>query len=168
MNNLDSYLNNIQEDVSHYISSLVLGAVPYTEEDLQDFQAIGGIFTKGNKILMLDHVKFNFWTVPIGKVPKGKTVEQGLRIEMKEELNVYVTKYELKDIWKRTFNWRGKKIKTENYLYLIKQYNGKIKNNEPHKARSLKYMTIDEMKKLRLSEMTKSLLRVHDRGKLKI
>ena len=164
---ISKYLKKLNEQVSNYIPAL-MGKIKFNEEDLQDFQAIGAIFIKGNKILMLDHVKFNFWTVPIGKVPKGMTVEQGLKIEMKEELDVYVTKYELKDIWKRTFNWRGKKIKTENFLYLIHQYRGKIKNNEPHKARSLKYMTIDEIRNVRLSEMSKSLLRVYDKGKLKI
>jgi ADP-ribose pyrophosphatase YjhB (NUDIX family) len=164
---INNYLKKLNELTSNYIPA-VLGKIKYNEEDLQDFQSIGAIFTKDSKILMLDHVKFNFWTVPIGKVPKGKTVEQGLRIEMKEELNVHVVKYELKDVWKRTFIWQGNRIKTENFLYLIHQYRGKIKNNEPHKARSLKYMSIDEIKKQRVSEMTKSLLKVYGKGKLKI
>ena len=80
---------------------------------------------------MMDHVKFNFWTVPIGKEDKGETVEHALKKEMKEELNIAVKKYKLITIWKRTFTNAGKKIKTENYLYLVEKYSGTIKNNEP-------------------------------------
>ena len=152
LNELDGYLAKIQ----------------YTEEDLQDFQAIGSVFIKDKKILMMDHVKFNFWTVPIGKVPKGKTVTQGLKQEMKEELNVNVIKQKQLVIWKRTFNWRGKKIKTENFLFLIEDYKGHIKNNEPKKHRSIKYMSIAEIKKVRTSDMTKSMLKIYDKGKLKV
>lgn len=162
---IEKYLKVLQE-ASNYIP-LVLGKIKLTEEDLQDFQSIGAVFQKGDKFLLLDHVKFNFWSVPIGKVPKGKKVEQGLKMEMKEELDVTVTKYRLLNIWKRTFFWQGKRIKTENYLYYIDDYKGRIKNNEPHKARSLKYMTINEIRKHRISAMTEVLLKLYDRGELK-
>lgn len=140
---LDTYLEKIQ----------------YTPGDLEDYKAIGAIFIKDKKILMMDHVKFNFWTIPIGKAEKNETMEQALKKEMKEELNVIVRKFELITIWKKIFYNAGKKIKTENYLYLIKDYSGTIRNNEPHKHRSIKYMTIDEIKKAKLSEMTKSMLK---------
>ena len=145
-----------------------LEKIQYTPGDLEDFQAIGAIFIKDKKILMMDHVKFNFWTVPIGKAEKNETPVQALKKEMKEELNIDVFKFKLITIWKRTFINAGKRIKTENYLYLVDKYRGTIRNNEPKKHRSIKYMTVDEIRKVRLSEMTKAMLKVYDKGKLKI
>jgi len=145
-----------------------LEKIQYTPGDLEDFQAIGAIFIKNKKILMMDHVKFNFWTVPIGKADKGEPVEHALKKEMKEELNIAVKKYKLITIWKRTFTNAGKKIKTENFLYLVENYSGTIKNNEPNKHRSIKYMSIEEMRKVRLSEMTKAMLRSYDKGEFKV
>jgi ADP-ribose pyrophosphatase YjhB (NUDIX family) len=145
-----------------------LRKIQYTEEDLQDFQSIGSVIIKDKKILMMDHVKFNFWTVPIGKVKKDETVEEGLKVEVKEELNIDITKFKLLTIWKKIYNWRGQRIKTENFLYLIEKFRGSIKNNEPKKHRSIKYMSIDEIKKVRISDMTKQLLKVYEKGQLKI
>jgi ADP-ribose pyrophosphatase YjhB (NUDIX family) len=145
-----------------------LEKIQYTPGDLEDYKAIGSIIVKDKKILMMDHVKFNFWTVPIGKAEKNETVKQALKKEMKEELNITVKKYELITIWKRTFVNQGKKIKTENYLYLIKDYSGTIRNNEPKKHRSIKYMTVDEIRKVRLSEMTKAMLKLYEKGEFKI
>ena len=145
-----------------------LKKINFNEEDLQDFLAIGGIIVRENKILMMDHVKFNFWTIPIGKVKSHETVIEGLKTEMKEELNIDVTNQKLITIWKRTFNWRGKRIKTENHLFKINSWRGRIRNNEPKKHRSIKFMTIDEIRKIRLSEMTKVMLKAFDRGKFKL
>ena len=145
-----------------------LEKIQYTPGDLEDYKAIGAIFIKDKKILMMDHVKFNFWTVPIGKAEKNETVEQALKKEIKEELNITVKKFKLISIWKRTFANAGKQIKTENYLYLIENYSGTIKNNEPHKHRSIEYMSIKEIRKARLSEMTKAMLRSYDKGQFKI
>jgi ADP-ribose pyrophosphatase YjhB (NUDIX family) len=122
-----------------------LEKIQYTKGDLEDYTAIGAIFIKDKKILMMDHVKFNFWTVPIGKAEKNETVIQALKKEMKEELNINVLKFKLITIWKKTFINAGKRIKTENYLYLVENYSGTMRNNEPKKHRSIKYMTIDEI-----------------------
>ena len=145
-----------------------LKRINYTEEDLQDFQSIGAVFVENKKILMMDHVKFNFWTVPIGKVKAGQTVEEGLKEELSEELAIDALKYRLLGIWKRTFTWKGKRIKTENFLYLIENYRGRIRNNEPQKHRTLKFMTMEEIKKKRVSEMTKVLLKLYDKGKFRV
>lgn len=145
-----------------------LELIKYTPEDLEDFQAIGAVIVEDKKILMMDHVKFNFWTVPIGKVKKKQSVEEGLIEELQEELGITPTKFRRLTIWKKTFKWRGKVIKTENHLFFIDKYRGKIKNNEPNKHRSIKFIDIKGIKRLRLSEMTKQMVKLLDKGKLKI
>jgi len=145
-----------------------LNKIQFNKEDLKDFKSIGAIIIQKGKVLMMDHVKFNFWTIPIGKVKTNESVIEGLKNEVKEELDIVVIDYKLLNIWKRTFLWHGKKVKTENYLFKINKWNGRIKNNEPHKHRAIKFMTIDEIKRKKISIMTEVMLKLYNKGKLKI
>lgn len=146
-----------------------LEKIQYTPEDLQDFHSIGAIiFNDKKEILMMDHVKFNFWTIPVGKAKPGETPEDGLLTEIKEELNITPTRYEEIGKFIKTYLWHGKKIHTINHLFLVESYKGKIKNKEPNKHRSLEYMTLKEIKKLnKISDMTKLMIKVLDKSSKK-
>ena len=138
-----------------------LKKIQYTKGDFRPKQdVVAGVFKKGNKVLMMDHVKFNFWTVPIGKVEPGQTIEQGLLQEMQEELNVTPTKYRKIHQFKRTYTRQGKKVELLAHMFLIQSWKGTIKNNEPKKHRSIKWMTKDEMAKYRLSDNAKEVLKL--------
>jgi len=147
-------------DVDFYLET-----IQYTPEDLKDFNSIGAvIFNDKKEILMMDHVKFNFWTVPVGKAKSDETVEEALLTELKEELNITPTKFKEIGIFKKTYKWK-KDVHTINHLFLIESYKGKIKNNEPHKHRSIEFMSLEKIKELsKISDMTKLMIRVFDKG----
>jgi len=138
-----------------------LKKIQYTPGDFRpEHDAIGGVIKKGNKILMMDHVKFNFWTIPIGKVEPGQTIEEGLIQEMKEELNITPTKFKKIHKFKKSYTRQGKKVTVKVHMFSISSWRGTIKNNEPKKHRSIKWMTRDEMKKYRLSDNAKEVLKL--------
>ena len=139
-----------------------LKAISYTPGDLvPEHDAIAGVVIKDKKMLMLDHVKYNFWTIPIGKVDPGQTTEEGLKMELKEEVNITPLKY--KQIGSFVYHdvRQGKKIVITTYIYLIIKWKGVVKNMEPKKHRSIKWMTMKEVKATKkLSDSTKQTLKV--------
>ena len=139
-----------------------LKAVQYTPGDLvPKHDAIAAVVIKDKKMLMLDHVKYNFWTIPIGKVDPGQTIEQGLKMELKEEVNITPTKY--KQIGSFVYHdiRKGKKVVITTYIYLIIKWAGQVKNMEPRKHRSVKWMTMKEVKSTKkLSDSTKQTLKI--------
>jgi 8-oxo-dGTP pyrophosphatase MutT (NUDIX family) len=97
---------------------------------------------------MLKHVKYGFWTIPVGKVEEGQTLEQGLKQEMWEELGIRVQAFKViaeKPIIQIIM---GKRIRENNYVCEVLRYTGNVKNKEPHKHTQLKWMTVDELMKL--------------------
>ena len=49
--------------------------IPYTHEDIVNHHAVAAVIknTEG-KILMQEHVKYGFWTLPVGKVKDGQGI----------------------------------------------------------------------------------------------
>ena len=64
----------------------------FTQEDIETREAIGVLVRdKDGRILILDHVKLDFFTVPIGKVKPGQDPIQTMIQEVREELGIHVT-----------------------------------------------------------------------------
>ena len=145
----------------------ILAKIQYTPGDLvKEHDAISGIMINKNKeILMLDHVKYNFWTIPIGKVEPNQTIEQGLKQEMLEELNITPTRIKKIHQFKRSYRRRGDKITVHAHMFLITRWSGSLRNNEPKKHRTIKWMSIKEIKQQRISDNTKEMLRILKNGK---
>lgn len=70
-----------------------MGEVKYNEEDVCDHQGVAGVIknSKG-EILMQEHIKYGFWTIPVGKAKLGQSVEEGLKQEILEECNIEIKK----------------------------------------------------------------------------
>ncbi len=65
-----------------------MSKINYNAEDLIDHHAVSAVIKdKDGRILMQEHVKYGFWTVPIGKVAVNQTLEEGLKQEIFEECN---------------------------------------------------------------------------------
>ena len=144
-----NYLEQLQENIQ------------YTKRDLENHKGIGCIIWNKNKtkILMMDHVKFNFWTIPVGKSDIGDSLDKTIKKEMKEELNIKVIKYKTLVEWIAKYKRKSKLVKIHAFVLDIKKYNGVIKNNEPKKHRSIKWMTVDEIRGLsKVSDMTRKFL----------
>jgi len=140
----------------------LLKEIQYNPGDLRPkHSGISAVIIKNKKILMMDHVKFNFWTIPVGKVEEGQTVEEGLLMEMKEELNIKPTKYKLIGRFRKKYIRNGKSVMVDAHIFHIEKWTGTLRNNEPKKHRSIKWMTIDEIKKIKkLSNSTEEMLKI--------
>jgi 8-oxo-dGTP pyrophosphatase MutT (NUDIX family) len=128
----------------------------YTPEDIVNHEGIGVILKNDmNEILIQKHVKYGFWTIPVGKVKKGQTIIEGFKEEMCEELGIVPTHYE--QVTDRKYNYMRLKqrITVHCYLFEVKQYTGTLINKEPHKHKTQEFMNLETIKKLPfLSDLT--------------
>ena len=136
--------------------------IKYTEEDIFDHDGIVAVIkNKKGEILMQEHLKYGFWTIPVGKVKKGQNIEEGLKEEMLEECNIVIEKSKELKTKRYTYKRKGVKVKVHVHLFEILNYKGRIKNNEPHKHKQQKFKSIDEVRELSyLSDVTLLYLEV--------
>ncbi len=120
--------------------------ISYTPEDLHDHHGVGAVITNENgEILMQKHVKFDFWTIPVGKVKKGQDVQQGLAQELLEECDIIVE--DCQEIATKDFSYmrNGKQVLVSGHLFAVHRYSGAIKNKEPHKHTQQLFMKIEDI-----------------------
>lgn len=123
--------------------------IKYNSEDLVDHHAVFSVIKDSEgKILMQNHVKHGFWTIPGGKVKVGQSVEEGLKEETFEECNLEII--ECKEIINKDYEYirDGRNIKISSHLFEIIKYSGEMKNMEPHKHSEQKFMDLEDVKKL--------------------
>ena len=135
---IDQYLNYIQE------------VIQYTKEDLKDHHGIGAIIYNKDKtkILIQYHIKFKFYTIPVGKVKNGQSLIDALKTELKEECGIIPVQFKRVLTKAKTYIRNGKKIKVTRHLFDINKYRGTIKNLEPQKHKSQVFKTLSEIKRL--------------------
>lgn len=94
------------------------------------------------EILVQDHVKFNFWTVPVGKCKPGESMEEALTTELKEETGIKVLDFE--KLQEKKFKYlRGKvPVEVNLGLFWVKKWSGLLQNLEPQKHRQQKFVPI--------------------------
>ena len=121
---------------------------------------IGAIIkNKNNEILMMKHNKFNLWTIPIGKVDINEDIEDGVIRELFEELSIKAQRMQELATGNVTYKKDYGNLDVKIYIFEILKYKGEIKNKEPHKHSELKWMTLDEIKKIsKHSDATKIYL----------
>lgn len=123
--------------------------VNYTEEDLLDHHAVSAVIknSKGD-ILMQDHVKYGFWTIPIGKAKNGQNPIEGIKEEIFEECNLIINS--LKEIAFKEVEYErdGKIVKAFTHVYEITSYKGELKNKEPNKHNKQIFVSLEEIKKM--------------------
>ena len=120
--------------------------IPYTPEDLHDHHGIGAVITNDNgEILMQKHVKFGFWTIPVGKTKKGQDIQQGLAQELFEECDIILE--DCQEIATKEFKYiRNKKtVIVSGHLFSVRMYSGEIKNKEPHKHTQQLFMKTEDI-----------------------
>jgi len=79
---------------------------------------------------------------------------------MKEEVNIIPTKFKEVDRLVNTYKRDGKNVKVDARLFDIIEFKGTIKNNELRKHRSMKFINVVELKKIKnISIMTKLALK---------
>jgi 8-oxo-dGTP pyrophosphatase MutT (NUDIX family) len=130
--------------------------IKYTDEDILDHDGICAIIKdKNENILMQDHVKFGFWTLPVGKVKPGQNILEGLKDEIYEECGIKIKDVKELAVREYTYLRKGKNVKVNSHLFEILSYVGNIQNKEPYKQRQQLFMDLKTIKKLPyLSDMT--------------
>jgi len=132
----------------------------YTQEDLNDHHGVAVVIKNtGGQILMQKHIKYGFWTIPVGKVKLNQSLEEGVREEIFEECNLVVK--EMKKLTSKTYEYNrlGKNVKVFSHLFEALEYSGQMQNKEPEKHREQRFMDLEEIKNLPyLSDLTLLLL----------
>ena len=141
----------------------------FNHEDLKDHLAMGAIFMSKDrsKILLMDHVKFNFFTIPIGKVKPEETLDEALNIEMSEELGVKLIRYHSVDVNTNTYERPGGPVKVIQHIFMIDSYSGSIQNLEDDKHRSVEWYDLHKALKMNLSDNTRRMITGIISGKIK-
>ena len=105
---------------------------------MKQFQHLGayGLIIKDDNIVLIKKVGGPYdgkLDLPGGTIEFGETPEDALKRELKEEVGIEIIDYELFDGNSTTFEWthKGKKEHGHHleFFYLIKRYNGNIKDN---------------------------------------
>ena len=142
--------------------------INYTSEDLKDHDGISAIIKdEKGRILMQEHVKYGFWTIPVGKAKLGQSVVEALKEETFEETNLNAI--DCRELLIKVFNYvrDGIPVKVTAHLFEVTNYSGELHNNEPHKHKQQIFMSLDEIMKLPyISNMTNLYLKSigYDRG----
>lgn len=120
-----------------------------TQEDIKDHLGVGAlVYNDIGKIIIFHHVKYNFWTIPIGKCDLDKDPVHQMTVELKEELGIDVHSNFLDKLGSFTKTYsRSKTIKTKikQILYEVTEYHGIPKNMEPHKHDQMKWMYLRDL-----------------------
>ena len=104
---------------------------------------------------MQEHVKYGFWTIPVGKAKDGQKVEEALKEEIFEECNLVIEDYKELTTRDYTYNRNGNPVIVKAHLFEVLRYSGFMRNNEAHKHRQQLFMDLEEVKKLSyLSDLT--------------
>lgn len=132
----------------------------FNSEDLHDHLGLGLIFLSQDKskILLMDHVKFNFFTIPIGKVKPTETLDEALHVEMREELAVKLIHYHEVDVNTNIYQRPGGPIKVTQHVFLVDKYSGNIRNVEHTKHRSVEWYPLQAALDMNLSDTTRRMI----------
>ncbi|MDD2391634.1 MAG: NUDIX hydrolase [Bacilli bacterium] len=120
--------------------------IKYNEGDKINHNSVGAIIRdKEGRILVQDHIKYNFITLPIGKADLNKIQEEELIREVKEETDIDIL--ELHQIMreKKVDIRDGIKVTMHIILFEVTKWTGIVKNMEPHKHKYIKFMSFDEI-----------------------
>ncbi len=130
--------------------------IKYNSEDIISHHGVAVIIkNQKGEILMQEHTKYGFWTIPVGKVKNGQNVEEGLKQEILEECNITIKKFKELIVRNYTYDRDGNDVLVIVHLFEILSYDGEIKNNEPKKHKQQIFIPISEIKKLPyLSDLT--------------
>ena len=132
-----------------------MGEINYNVEDIVNHRGLGAVIQNGEGILMQKHVKYGFWTIPVGKVKENSSVVEGLREEIYEECNIKVVDFVETGMIRLSYNRLGNEVIVNSYLFEISNYLGEIKNNEPEKHAEQKFLSLEKIFELEyVSDMT--------------
>ncbi len=144
------------EDIEPFLPKPLPLKINYNEEDILDHHGVAAIIkNQKGEILMQEHVKYGFWTIPVGKVKDDQNVIDGLKQEILEECNLQIKECEEIIVKDYFYERNGNNVKVISHLFEILKYSGKMENLEPMKHKQQVFLPIEQIKKLPyLSDLT--------------
>lgn len=132
----------------------------FTDEDLTTKEAIWVIiFNEQWEILIQDHIKLDFYTIPIWKIKSWENINEVVKNEVYDETWISINKFEEVCSWEYDFDYDLKKIRILNHIFLVSNRNWVINNKEPSKHRWIKFLSIEEIQNFeKISYATKLAL----------
>lgn len=106
-----------------------------TDEDIKDHSGIGAILHyPPDSILLFKHVKYQWWTIPVGKVQSGQSLQEALIQEIEEETGVVPVEFEEIGCYEKTYE-RGHGVSTtiNMHIFDVTKHVGDFVNKEPEK-----------------------------------
>ncbi|MDD2487768.1 MAG: NUDIX domain-containing protein [Candidatus Gracilibacteria bacterium] len=136
----------------------------FTKEDLNTREAIGVvIYDDERKVLIQDHVKLDFFTIPIGKIKEGEEIEEVIKQEVFDETNLKILSYRKIGEKIGEYDYDGVMIRIKTHIFEVLEYEGKLINKEEKKHRSMRFMDTGEIRGLsKISDATKYFLSTLD------
>ena len=130
--------------------------INYNGEDVIDHDGVAAVIKNAaDEVLIQKHVKYGFWTIPVGKVKASQAVRDGLKEEILEECNLNIQESRELCVKDYFYERDGKVVKVVSHLYEVLKYSGEMNNNEPHKHSQQLFMPIDKIAELPyLSDLT--------------
>lgn len=109
---------------------------------------VSGFIKRENKYLLVFDPRFCFWRVPGGRLKFGETVEEALKREMKEELNVEVEIIRFLGFGQDIVKLIEKSLKVSRVLlyFECKIKKGELKPNS-EEIKEIKWLSLDGIKK---------------------
>lgn len=123
------------------------------EEDLKPHDSVGVCIldSKNEKVLVLDHIKFDMITVPVGKVKDGQDIFEALKQEVFEETGIVIKKAKEIAVFDTYVIRNDIKIDIHNHLFIAMSNwvdLTNMENKEPKKHRSMFWVNLDELQEL--------------------
>jgi ADP-ribose pyrophosphatase YjhB (NUDIX family) len=123
--------------------------INFTSGDLVSHYGVSAIIkNSSSEILMQDHVKYGFWTIPIGKTEELEKLEEALKKEIFEECGIIIEDFKFLYSKDYFYEREGKEIKVITQVYEILKYSGNLENKEVTKHRTQKFISLEEIKKI--------------------
>lgn len=133
----------------------------YKKEDLYRHQnGIAAVVRdEDGKILVQSHVKFGFWTIPVGKCKEGQSHVEALKEELQEEAGISVKSYKkIGNMPQHYIRW-GFPVDLDVAIFEVTEYGGEVSNKEPEKHSQQLFLDPNEIRsKGSLSDCTRYVL----------
>lgn len=125
----------------------------YNEEDLKDHTSVGLCILdlKKQKVLVLDHIKYNMITIPVGKAKDNESPFEAICNELKEETNIDLFEATELARFNKGIIKNDKLVMAYNHLFITTtdlMDMSDIKNMEPHKHRKIFWISLKELENL--------------------
>jgi 8-oxo-dGTP diphosphatase len=124
---------------------------PSNYENISARTVTGVLMDEEGKVVLLKHNKLgNIWVLPGGKTDYDESENNAIIREIREELGVEVNPDDLEPSVRIKFEWTmpGGEGFCTNQIFIIRKYQGEVRNVEYNKHSDLRWVSFEELVEL--------------------